>query len=358
MLPLLLVLAAQAGAESGAEARHPARATAYAVKVLLPNQEPIVAASVGGPSGLRATPVPFAYPEDGSIVRAETVAGRSTAATSSAQARADLRMVSLFGGEITVEAVVARSTASSARTTRQERFDATSITKLTVLGEPIEPAADLRVPLGDWGHLTLLQERTRAIGAASRRGWVTVLDVRLDADHAALPVERASSSATPRRRPRAARPPPPAALAPAAKPAVSPAPAAVSVPTPLPRIRRGLGIPARCSAAGYLRSVPARPHCSERHQAAHGAWLRLSRVWAIGVRRQLRRSSCGHDLASRRRHLRGAGRSAARGCRRHAVFGGRNELGGTGSGYATVAATSSATRTCPHFRLSPSTAGM
>ncbi len=239
----LLALAAQAGAEGGGQARSPARATAYAVKVLLPNQEPIVAGLVGGLPGARAVPAAFAYPEDGSIVRAESVAGRSTAAMSTAQARSDLRMVSLFGGEITVEAVVAHSAASSwARATGQGTFDATSITKLTVLGQPVEPAPDLRVPLGDWGQLTLLQERTRAIGTASRRGWVTVLDVRLDADHAALPVGTrilvgyAEASATRRKVI--------AVAAPAVQPAASSPPAAsASTPAPRPRIRRGLGYP-------------------------------------------------------------------------------------------------------------------
>jgi murein DD-endopeptidase MepM/ murein hydrolase activator NlpD len=269
VLPLLLVLAAQAGAESGAQVRHPARSIAYAVKVLLPNQEPIVAALVGGPPGTRAVPVPFAYPEDGSIVRADSVAGRSTAATSSAQARSDLRMVSLFGGEITVGAVVAHSAVSSASSTDQGTFDATSITKLTVLGQPVEPAPDLRVPLGDWGHMTLLQERTRAIGAASRRGWVTVLDVRLDADHAALPVGTrilvgyAEASATRRA----------AAAAPIALPTAVPPPAtAVSAPAPQPRIRRGLGYPpdvARPGTTGPSPLVRIAPKVIKR-LTAHG----------------------------------------------------------------------------------------
>lgn len=250
---LLLALAAQAGAESGVQTRPPARATAYAVKVLLPNQEPIVAGFVDGPPGTRAVPVPFAYPEDGSIVRAESVAGRSTAATSSAHARSELRMVSLFGGEITVEAVVAHSTASSARATGQGTFDATSITKLTVLGQPVEPTPDLRVPLGDWGQLTLLQERTRAIGAASRRGWVTVLDVRLDADHAALPVGTrilvgyAEASAT--RREAAAAP------APALEPAAAPLPSTFA-PAPRPRIRRSLGYPPDVARPGTTGPSP------------------------------------------------------------------------------------------------------
>ena len=81
--------------------------------MLLPNQLPIVAGLVDGAVPRRARPVSFAYPEDGSIVRAESVAGRSWATRVNAQARADLRAVSLFGGEVTVGAVVARTQASA-----------------------------------------------------------------------------------------------------------------------------------------------------------------------------------------------------------------------------------------------------
>ena len=126
----------------------------------------------------------FVYPEDGSIVRAESVAGRSRATRMNAQARADLRAVSLFGGEVTVGAVVARTQASAR--TGEESFSGTSVTSLIVLGQSIEPAPDLRVPLADWGHLTLIQQRTA--GESTHRGWVTAVDVRLDADHANLPV--------------------------------------------------------------------------------------------------------------------------------------------------------------------------
>ena len=117
-------------------------------------------------------------------MRAESVAGRSWATRVNAQARADLRVVSLFGGEVTVGAVVARTQASAK--TGEESFSGTSVTSLTVLGQSIEPAPDLRVPLADWGHLTLLQERTA--GESTHRGWVTAVDVALDADHAGLPV--------------------------------------------------------------------------------------------------------------------------------------------------------------------------
>ena len=63
-----------------------------------------------------------------------------------------------------MDAVVARSWASSR--TGEESFDGTAITSLTVLGQAVAPAPDLRVPLGDWGHLTLLQERSQSAEGA------------------------------------------------------------------------------------------------------------------------------------------------------------------------------------------------
>jgi hypothetical protein len=71
----------QERAESGPEPRPAATATAYGIKVLLPNQEPIVGGLVDGPGSAKVMPVPFAYPADGSIVQAESVAARLTAAS-------------------------------------------------------------------------------------------------------------------------------------------------------------------------------------------------------------------------------------------------------------------------------------
>ena len=132
---VLLSLTAQAGAESGQRSQPLSGGIAYGVKVLLPNQAPIVAGYVDAVATRAAAPVSFSYPADGSIVRAESVAARSWAAPVNAQARTDLRAVSLFGGEITMDAVVARSWASSR--TSEESFAGTAITNLTVLGQAV-----------------------------------------------------------------------------------------------------------------------------------------------------------------------------------------------------------------------------
>ncbi len=264
---VLLLLTAPAGAESGQQSE-PSGGIAYGIKVLLPNQAPIVAGYVDAVSTSAAAPVSFSYPEDGSIVRSQSVAARSWAARVNARARTDLRAVSLFGGEITVDAVVARSWASAR--TGEESFDGTAVTNLTVLGQAVQPAADLRVPLGDWGHLTLLQERSQSTEGRAVRGWVTVLDVRLDADHAALPIgtrilvgyaEASALSPKPALTVKAAV---------AGKETTAPEKPVVAQPVP-PGSRRGLGIPAdmpRPGTTGPSPLVQIAPKVTKRLTAA------------------------------------------------------------------------------------------
>ena len=265
---VLLSLTAQAGAESGQQSQPVSGGIAYGVKVLLPNQAPIVAGYVDAAATSAAAPVSFSYPADGSIVRAQSVAARSWAAPVNAQARTDLRSVSLFGGEITMDAVVARSWASSR--TGEESFDGTAITNLTVLGQAVAPVPDLRVPLGDWGHLTLLQERSQSTEGRTVRGWVTVVDVRLDADHAALPIGTrilvgyAEASAS------SPKPAPTVKAAVAGKEAVATPKPVVTQPVP-PGSRRGLGIPAdmpRPGTTGPSPLVQIAPKVTKRLTAA------------------------------------------------------------------------------------------
>ena len=80
---VLVSLTAQAGADSGQQSEPLSGGIAYGVKVLLPNQAPVVAGYVDATATSAAAPVSFSYPEDGSIVRAQSVAARSWAATSS-----------------------------------------------------------------------------------------------------------------------------------------------------------------------------------------------------------------------------------------------------------------------------------
>ncbi len=190
---LALAAVALAGARSsGADTSQAgAAAAATAVRVIVPSQPAAVAGDVDSASpSTTAPPTPFAYPADGSLVQVATVAARAAVKGMAARAASDLTHVSLLGGEITADAVVARSAATLASGSLSGGFGGTSVTNLVVLGQTVTPSPNLRVPLADWGHAILLEEETKPSavdGPLSYRGWVTAVDVWLDRDHDGLP---------------------------------------------------------------------------------------------------------------------------------------------------------------------------
>src|SRR4029077_2671571 len=119
---------------------------------------------------------------------ATTVTGRLSQAGSGATVRAgaDVTKLSLFGGENTADAVVARATASIANGKGTAAFGFSSVANLTVLGQAVTVSPHERVQLGDWGHAYLLEEEQLELKKAtvpSYHAWVTALDIWLDADH-------------------------------------------------------------------------------------------------------------------------------------------------------------------------------
>jgi murein DD-endopeptidase MepM/ murein hydrolase activator NlpD len=118
--------------------------------------------------------------------------GRASVQGSGATVRtgADLTGLSLFGGEITADAVVARAAALLTGASGSAQFAQTSVTNLTVLGQPVTASPRLRISLGDWGHAFLLEEEERpgkSPQSPAYHAWVTAIDVWLDAAHAGVP---------------------------------------------------------------------------------------------------------------------------------------------------------------------------
>jgi len=232
-----LAVGAQAGLRSGSTQPSP-RALEYGIQIQIPGQTPILAGEHVSPPWEQSSDGAFGYPADGSIVRVATLTGRMSVAGGGASVRsgADLTMLSLFGGEITADAVVARATATLAGSSGAADFGRSSVTNLEVVGQAVTPTAGLRIPLADWGHAVLLEQQQRpgkSIRTPTYRAWVTVLDVWLDATHAGLPAGTriligyadALASAAP-----ASTPPPAGApTAPSTRPTP---PAAGAAPTP------------------------------------------------------------------------------------------------------------------------------
>jgi murein DD-endopeptidase MepM/ murein hydrolase activator NlpD len=191
LLPLTLLAFGSAGAEG--PARTPgAAATAWAIKVSIPSSSgaatPIVASP---PNSAPSAGSAFSYPADGSIVAAEsTTASASTTVQTNAAAQAEsvVTGLSLFNGELTADAVTARTSAGTGYSGAGGNANGSGVTNLVFAGQTITAAAKLT--LGNWGQLTIGSEvvdHSAPVGARGYRGFVTELDIHLIADHGGLP---------------------------------------------------------------------------------------------------------------------------------------------------------------------------
>ena len=190
LLPLALLVFGSAGAAGPAHAPG-AAATAWAIRI-----SPSGGTAAGTPTVTSPPPAQpaaggaFAYPSDGSIVAAgSTTASASTAVTTvaAAKASATVTALSLFGGEITADAVTAQTSAGTGPSGAGGNDLGSAVTNLKVEGQPV---TGTHVTLGDWGELTIGAQgidRTAPAGAKGYRGYVTELDVHLTADHDGLP---------------------------------------------------------------------------------------------------------------------------------------------------------------------------
>ena len=190
LLPLSLLVLGPAGAEGPAQAPG-AAASAWAIKVSIPSSagaSTSIAASP--PNAAPATGNSFSYPSDGSIVSAQsTTASATTSVDHNASAKAEsvVTALSLWGGEITADAVTARASSGTGYSGAGGNANGSTVTNLKVGGQSVNGA---RVALGDWGQLTIgIQgiDRSAPDGARGYRGFVTEIEIHLTADHRGLP---------------------------------------------------------------------------------------------------------------------------------------------------------------------------
>ena len=183
----VLVLGASAGAQSAPSSS----AQAFGVLVVLPDGTTASAAAVSAPPSGSASDGGWSY-GDGAVVTGSTsTSARTTAgdSRSSAGSRASVRSVSLFGGDVTVDAVSVKGSARASGTGAGGDLSSSSVSNLVVLGKPAQAGRNARVPLGDWGYaITLEQAVVENNGARlGYRGFVTGLHVVLTAGHGGLP---------------------------------------------------------------------------------------------------------------------------------------------------------------------------
>jgi murein DD-endopeptidase MepM/ murein hydrolase activator NlpD len=169
-------------------------ATAAAVRVIVPGQPTVSGAEVVGPPGASTEVTGFSYPDDGSILRVGSASGTATTqpgAAASAEAITSTVAVTLFGGEITIGAATAKAAGSTHGRAASGDLSRSSVSGLTVLGQPAAAGPNGRVTLADWGYLITLEQGTDTSsgpgGAQTYHGFVTAIDVHLSAAHGGLP---------------------------------------------------------------------------------------------------------------------------------------------------------------------------
>jgi murein DD-endopeptidase MepM/ murein hydrolase activator NlpD len=168
-----------------------ASAQALAIKISIPGS-PTAGTTVinAPPASSPSQPSGFSYPADGSIITTGPItasASTTIGQNAVAQAQADLSNVSIFQGDITVTAILARANATTSSAGAQGGFGASSVLGLQALGET---ATFGRLALGDWGYLTIDNEgidTSAPVGASGFHGFVTELDIVLNAAHGGLP---------------------------------------------------------------------------------------------------------------------------------------------------------------------------
>ena len=141
-----------------------------------PEEEDTVAGAVSAPPLASANLGGYRYPDDGSVISfASALTGSRTGPGSAARAEASASLadVVLFGGEIRIGSVTLRADASATSSGSGGTVSASSLDGVVVLGEPVDAIPNLRVPLGDWGYLVLLEQaelrRSGADGPATGR---------------------------------------------------------------------------------------------------------------------------------------------------------------------------------------------
>jgi murein DD-endopeptidase MepM/ murein hydrolase activator NlpD len=168
-------------------------ARAFAVQVAVPGQAGGATPSVTAPPDAVGVGGSFAYPADGSVISAGSVtygAFANPGSSATASASAEVSTISIFGGDVTVAGVTAKSRASANAKASSADSSGSVVTGLVIQGQAVSPASGTQFPIGDWGYVVTLQQGLSSLdtkGSRGTRAFVTGLHVRLTADHYGLP---------------------------------------------------------------------------------------------------------------------------------------------------------------------------
>lgn len=232
--------AGSAGASSSAQ-KNQAAARAFSVKIVISGQAGGGTAAVAAPPDAVALGGSFSYPADGSVVVTGSLSASAStdvaAKTASGRATSEVASLRVFGGEISATRLSVRATAEASPTAGSGSPGGATVSGLTILGQPVAPEPNLRVPLADWGSAIVLEQGVDSTAPAGRKGartTVAALDVQLTQAHGGLPagsqilIAYAEASA----QAKAAPPPPPPPPPPVTNPGTTTTTGARGHPTP------------------------------------------------------------------------------------------------------------------------------
>ena len=130
----------------------------------------------------------YAYPDGGAVLSVlSSNAAAGVDADGKATATSGVTGLTVFGGEVTADAVLGRAAAAATASGAVGDFDGTAAQNLQVLGAA---AVGARIPLADWGTLTVggsTVDRSESKDGARYGGTVAGLEIVLTADHGGLP---------------------------------------------------------------------------------------------------------------------------------------------------------------------------
>jgi murein DD-endopeptidase MepM/ murein hydrolase activator NlpD len=190
---LLVLLAATLAAWPAAAVAGPAErasASGLAILVRVPGQaDAVTAVASAPPRGSVALGATAVAGGSVSFAAASTVVETGPGSVARAQAVVELRGITLFDGAVTIERVVAQSSAVAAETGPGGDFAGSLVEGLQVAGSPIAAAENARVELGGYGYAVMLEQAVQREDAAGPgyRGFVTAMHVYLTKDHGGLP---------------------------------------------------------------------------------------------------------------------------------------------------------------------------
>jgi murein DD-endopeptidase MepM/ murein hydrolase activator NlpD len=184
----VLALTGSSGAPS-ATSVGTSNAEAFGISVSVPGSGGGSAGGVSAPPNSKGGGG-FAFPADGSIASVASISTSASGAEGSTRATASASVqvsgISLFGGEITIASVTARSTATATTRSATGSTSGSAVNGLTVLGQPVSGSTSY----GTWGAITVLQQSAAPYGRGRMKGFqagVTAVIVHLNAEHNGVP---------------------------------------------------------------------------------------------------------------------------------------------------------------------------